>query len=593
MEQRGGNMKKLLIILFLSVFSLGLTSCDLFQQTTSLNITSSTTEAITALNSLTTEEITTQSKTTEGTTTEEITTQPTTQETTTEQTKTTQPTSATTPATFDLTILSVNDLHGYIQQDDYGYGGISNMAYLIDQIRDQSPLDDVVLIANGDMFQGTAISNMTEGRAVIEVMNMMDFDVMGIGNHEFDWGIDTILQYFDGNPDNGEADFPLLNANIYLNSDNSLLAVSGGNVFQYSIVERECVEVGIISYIGDIYNSIAYNQVQDYHFDLDIAGSVASIATALKESGVDVIVVNIHGGSGGGIESYIYNEQLAELKDSHGNYLVDVVINGHTHSYQTGTITRTNGTPLIGIQAGSYGNAFGEIVLTIDLADMSISDYSYQIVNTSSAGTNYDSDIETYIENTVASLGTTVLAESGETITSKSQFEPWTANVMIAATGADIGVSNHGGLRSDGNIIAGEDVTLAQLYEICPFDNTIWLIDMTYSEVMDFIANGSLYYEVADGVSLDDSQTYTVAVISYVYYWEQLDNVRSGNDIDTGLYLRDLLVKDIEAKDENGELFSPYSNPEASIGLQPFVVYTSTNQIIIPSKSTMDLTINN
>lgn len=574
-------MKKLLVILVLSVFSLVLTSCDFFQQTTSLKTTVSTTEVITSNNSSTTEEITTQPKTTEETTTEEITTQPTTQETTTEQKTTTQTTmqtsSVTTPATFDLTILSVNDLHGYIQQDDYGYGGISNMAYLIDQIRDQSPLDDVVLIANGDMFQGTAISNMTDGRAVIEVMNMMGFDVMGIGNHEFDWGIDTILQYFDGNPDNGEANFPLLNANIYLNSDNSLLAVSGGNVFQYTIVEREGVEVGIISYIGDIYNSIAYNQVQDYHFDLDIADSVASIATDLKESGVDVIVVNIHGGSGGGIESYIYNEQLAELKDSQGNYLVDVVINGHTHSYQTGTITRTNGTPLIGIQAGSYGNAFGEIVLTIDLADMSISDYSYQIVNTSSAGTNYDSDIETYIDNTVESLGTTILAESGETITSKSQLEPWTANVMIAATGADIGVSNDGGLRSDGNIIAGEDVTLAQLYEICPFDNTIWLIDMTYSEVMDFIANGSLYYEVADGVLLDDSQTYTVAVISYVYYWEQLDNVRSGNDIDTGLYLRDLLVKDIEAKDENGERFSPYSNPEASIGLQPFVVYTSSN----------------
>jgi hypothetical protein len=164
---------------------------------------------------------------------------------------------------------------------------------------------------------------------------------------------------------------------------------------------------------------------------------------------------------------------------------------------------------------------------------------------------------------------------------------------MIAATGADVGVSNDGGLRSDGNIIAGEDVTLAQLYEICPFDNPIWLIEMTYSEVMDFIANDSLYYEVADGVLLDNSQTYTVAVISYVYYWEQLDNVRSGNDVDTGLYLRDLLVKDIEAKTDNGESFSPYSNPEASIGLQPFVVYTSLNQIIMPSKFSMELTINN
>lgn len=77
---------------------------------------------------------------------------------------------------------------------------------------------------------------MTNGLAVIECMNMMNFDVMGIGNHEFDWEIDTILQYFDGNTENGEANFPLLNANIYLYSDDSLLTVFGGMYFNIPLL---------------------------------------------------------------------------------------------------------------------------------------------------------------------------------------------------------------------------------------------------------------------------------------------------------------------------------------------------------------------
>ena len=292
--------------------------------------------------------------------------------------------------TFELTILEVNDLHGYIEQDDDGTGGISNMAYLIEQIRNENQLDDVILIGNGDMFQGTAISNMTEGLSVIECMNYMDFDVMGIGNHEYDWGIDTILSYFDGNEANGEADFPLLNANIYLVADNSLLTISGGNVFEFTIIEREGVQVGIISYVGDICTSISGELTGDHYFDLDIAGSVQTIASDLKSSGVDFIVVNIHGGDASNIASYNYNVQLAQLTDTNGEYLVDIVINGHTHSYQTGSIARSNGTPLLLVQAGGKGNAFGEIVLTIDLDDMSIDDYEMNLVYTSSAGTNHD-----------------------------------------------------------------------------------------------------------------------------------------------------------------------------------------------------------
>lgn len=457
----------------------------------------------------------------------------------------------------DLTILTVNDLHGYILQDDDGTGGISNMAYLMDQIRAEN--NNVVLIGNGDMFQGTAVSNMTHGLAVIEVMNMMEFDAMGIGNHEFDWGIEEVLKYFDGDDTNGEADFPLLNANVYLVSDGSLLTIINGNMFEYTIVDKGNIQVGIISYVGDVYNSISQDKVADFYFDLEIATSVTSIATTLKSLGADIIVVNIHDADSG------FNSNIASLTDGNGDYLVDVVINGHAHSVNTTEISRSNGTPLLVVQAGANGNAFGQIDLTIELNTMTITNYSIDVVYVDSAGDDCDTEIEAYIDSVVAGLDNTVLAIAGETITSTSNLFEWSSNVMLAATNADVAFSNNGGIRSTGGIIEGTSVTVSQLYEISPFDNTIWLMELTKSEFESLMNTGSLYYEIADGVTLNSSDTYTIAVISYVYFWPQLDSLRSSDDINTNLYIRDLLITDITLKGENNELFSPISNSEASI----------------------------
>jgi 2',3'-cyclic-nucleotide 2'-phosphodiesterase (5'-nucleotidase family) len=468
---------------------------------------------------------------------------------------------------FKLTILTVNDLHGYIEQEEDGTGGISNMAYLFNQIRNENILDDVVLIANGDMFQGTAISNMTYGLSVLECMNAMGFDAMGIGNHEFDWGLDKILEYFDGDLTNGEANFPLLNANIYLLSDGSLLTVENGNVFQYRIIEKEGIKVGIISYIGDVYNSIIYTAVEPYEFDTNFANSVQQIANNLDSMGVDIIIVNIHDGNSSDIKSYYPNQQIAELKNSDGEYLVDLVINGHTHSYQTDMINRTGGNPLLLVQAGGKGNSFGKISFTIDMSTKEIVGQQISLVDVSTAGTNYDQSVQDIVDEYAEAMGSEALAVAGETVLYTSQLQSWVGNLMIAATGADIALSNDGGIRSTGNIVSGEDITIATLYEISPFDNTIILMELTYEEMEDIIYREPVFYVLADGVELNPGQTYTLAVISYVYGWDELQEDASTEDIDTGLIVRDLMIADVILKGEQGEAFSPISSPEASIGL--------------------------
>jgi 2',3'-cyclic-nucleotide 2'-phosphodiesterase (5'-nucleotidase family) len=470
--------------------------------------------------------------------------------------------------TLPLTILTVNDLHGHIEQESDGTNGLSNMAYLINEIRDENPLHDVILIANGDMLQGTSISNMTKGLAVLESMNAMGFDAMGIGNHEFDWEIATILDYFDNDDSNGEAHFPLLNANIHWQSDDSLLTVDNGKVFESIVVEREGVDVGIISYVGDVYSSIAYDKVDEFYFNLAIKDSVEEIAKELKNDGVEMIVVNIHGGNFD-IENYEYNRELALLKDQNGDYLVDLVINGHTHSYQKGMISRPNGVDMPVVQAGGNGNYFGAITLMIDMDSFEVTETALEIYDVRNAGKKYDATVETIIDRFADELGDEELAMAGETINQTSQLFDWTGNVMLAATGADIAISNKGGVRSTGGIAKNQAITMSQLYEVSPFDNTVWLFEASYQEIRYFLNNSSIFYTLANGIELKDGETYTIAIISYVYTnYDQMDYLRSNQDIDTNLFIRDLLVEDLRLRGAANVPFTPSKNSEASIGLR-------------------------
>lgn len=458
-----------------------------------------------------------------------------------------------------LTILSINDLHGYIEQDSNGKSGLSNMAYLINEIRDANSLNDVVLIANGDMFQGTAISNLKQGLSVINAMNLMGFDMMGIGNHEFDWGIETILQYFDNILENGEANFPLINSNIYERGTNQLLTVENGNVFDSIIINREGINIGIMSYIGDVYSSIQYDKVENYYFDLNFRTSIKNLGKKLKNQGADIIILNLHD-----YDDYIY-DNLAFITDDNGEYLLDAIIAGHTHSYVKQSIKRV-GDYLPVIQAASYGRAMGKIILKIDMDTKEVTESNLDIVYASDAGTNYDPEIEALIREYQEELQLDeALVYAGETVGKREDLYQWIGSVLLKSVDADIAISNTGGVRSTGNIINNKPVTIKHVFEVYPFDNEIYIITAKYRDIKSFLRNNNIFYSTKDGVTFKDNEYYRIAVISYVYYWDNLKNVRSSNDIKTDLILLHLLIEDLEMKGKNAETFKPIANPYASI----------------------------
>ena len=112
-----------------------------------------------------------------------------------------------TPDPTTLNIYYLNDLHGRILPDGSSMG-IANIANLILDAKDQDP-EHTIFLAGGDMLQGHVISNYYTGASVIDILNHMDLDAYVVGNHEFDWGIDQVLQYFDGTNEL-QAQYPFL-----------------------------------------------------------------------------------------------------------------------------------------------------------------------------------------------------------------------------------------------------------------------------------------------------------------------------------------------------------------------------------------------
>jgi 2',3'-cyclic-nucleotide 2'-phosphodiesterase (5'-nucleotidase family) len=422
-----------------------------------------------------------------------------------------------------LDIYYINDTHGALVQDGREIG-IDYLANLIKTRKTQSP-EQVLFLAGGDILQGTAISNHYEGRSTIELLNESLLDAFTIGNHEFDWGLDVIQRYADGDNTNGEADFPFLAANIHQTEDD---AIPDG--FEpYTILERGDRKIGIIGTIGfGLESSIAASRVAGYYFS-DPVDLVAQYATHLRTNlDVDVVIVMAH-------DSGNLNQAVSALT---GDARVDVIFNGHSHREYA---IDMNGIPVV--QSGSSLEYVGHVRLFFDVSGVdtyeavNLSRYSEVLLQT--ADVEASSLLQSFIDETDALFNTPIIT-SGEDYYS-SQLSDWLAHLMRVATGSDIAFHNYGGTRT--GIDQGQTITMGTLYEIWPFDNIIKTVELDGSILNILMARGMAYDSAY--TSFEPGTLYVVATNDYVF--DQPDNPFLGgtNPTNTGILLRDLVEEEL------------------------------------------------
>jgi 5'-nucleotidase len=260
--------------------------------------------------------------------------------------------SFTTAETKQITILHTNDVHSYIDPFPANHpknpnkGGVARRAAVIKMIREENP--NVLLVDAGDIFQGTPYFNYYGGELEFKLMNLMEYDVATIGNHDFDNGIDGLMTQLK------KADFEMVSANYDLKN-----TVLDGLVSPYTLKIVDGVKIGIFGLgialqgLVDVRNS----KETKYLDPVEIATDTARLLR--QEKKCDLVICLSHLG-------FNYPDDASKISDmllAQKTENIDLIIGGHTHTFLDKPVVVSNraGKKMLINQVGCYGLNLGRI----------------------------------------------------------------------------------------------------------------------------------------------------------------------------------------------------------------------------------------
>jgi 2',3'-cyclic-nucleotide 2'-phosphodiesterase / 3'-nucleotidase / 5'-nucleotidase len=462
-----------------------------------------------------------------------------------------------------ISLLSMNDFHGSLAGDAKNPGVAKIATYLAGE--NKANPNGTIILSAGDMFQGSADSNLLYGMPVLAAMNDLGFEAMAIGNHEFDWGLDKLRDL------SNTADFPFLAANIVEKGTGRTPDFAQ----KYIIVNRDGLDIGIIGLATpETLTKTKAENIAAYEF-IDSAQAVNALVPKVKNAGADIIVVLSHlGGSQDSKTKEITGEAAVFAKAVTG---VDAIITGHSHLTIAGTV---NNIPIV--QAYYNGRSVGHIDLVIDSSTNKVIENNVYVDNTVVSAPE-DTRVKGWFDfalSTIAPIKNEVVGKAAVTLAHNTKevqvtlLGQWTTDVMRKVAKADIAIQNGGGLRRD---IPAGDVTMGIMYELMPFDNTLFTFELTGKQVRAALEHGimpetfapgqfsgvTVKYDsskakgerivevrLLDGTLLDDNAMYKIVTNdfqagggdAYVMFKE------GKNPIDTSIPVRDVLVKEIRQK---------------------------------------------
>jgi len=427
---------------------------------------------------------------------------------------------------YYLPVFETTDIHGYIvdissgKEETYQYR-LGFIANLIDELREEG---DILLVDTGDCYQGNALSNKLQGQPIRAYTDIMDYDGICLGNHEFDWGLGTEIDhdatvgsYNLSDSIKGDSDVPVLCWNLYDTSTGEKVDFTR----DYVIVEKNAksldgkekkIKIAILGYINDYSSSINKNAFEGYEIHEEEIAEVEKKARELEESGeADVTVMTCH----------VCPEQMAPLVGE--NSVVDLIVCGHNHL--TGTGKFSNGVPYI--LGGCYGQSYATATIAVtEEGDVSIENQQYvyivddkeQLYDNEENRQNFDDavmDISHTTIDIVREKYPDVLEGLGYITTdlSRDRIEGsigediatnWAAQVRAEAVGAQVGITNSTGVRA--KILLQDDektrvILGSDIYNMFPFDNKIMEYSITYEQLLDLCNNTKINYYSYVGVS--------------------------------------------------------------------------------------------
>ncbi|MCR5184687.1 MAG: metallophosphoesterase [Bacilli bacterium] len=411
--------------------------------------------------------------------------------------------------TLSLDIYASNDFHGAVEYSSSSMGIELFGTYM----KMKGEEENTLLLDQGDTWQGSIYSNYNHGAMITEVMAAAHFDARTVGNHDFDWGIEPLK----ANTRRSYKGYtvPTLAANVYdYDFDNKI----EGNIQQSDIGVSSIIstlenglKVGVVGIIGQHQiTSITTTNVKDVCFKEHIS-IIKQEATSLREKGADIVIASCHTGQ----EDLMYNGLE--------NY-IDLALCGHTHQAQQGREGNLHYA-----QFGSYGEMIGKVHLDYNTKTKKVTNTQISEIYTNEVAT-YAKEIDADIANIVSTYNSECEAAASEVVATNADYFPTSdeaVNLMCKAIFDQCEIENQDVIFSYCNTArhylpqtySNRPWTYATLYQSFPFDNIVYIIDVTGSDIVrEVYRYNNVCFNPTFNYQIDPNETYRIACIDYLAY---------------------------------------------------------------------------
>ncbi|EOU9602956.1 bifunctional UDP-sugar hydrolase/5'-nucleotidase UshA [Cronobacter dublinensis] len=417
--------------------------------------------------------------------------------------------------TYNITILHTNDHHGHFWRNEYGEYGLAAQKTLVDSVRREVTAQggSVLLLSGGDINTGVPESDLQDAEPDFRGMNLIGYDAMAVGNHEFDNPLSVLRQQQKW------AKFPLLSANIYQKSTNERLFKP------WAIFKPQGIKIAVIGLTTDDTAKIGNPEFfTDIEFRKPADEAKLVIQELQQNEKPDVIIAATHMGHYDNGDHGSNAPGDVELARALPPGALTMIVGGHSQDpvcmasenkkqvdYVPGTPCapdRQNGTWIV--QAHEWGKYVGRADFQFRNGEMKLVRYQLIPINLKKKVTwdNGESERVLYTpqipENPqmlslltpfqkkgqaqlmvkIGSVNGRLEGDRNKVRFVQTSMGHLILNAQIARTGADFAVMSGGGIRDS---IEGGDITYKDVLKVQPFGNTLVYVDMTGKEVVEYL----------------------------------------------------------------------------------------------------------
>lgn len=461
-------------------------------------------------------------------------------------------------AAYNVDVYSFNDFHGSAIEYKKNVGAAKLVGLIKSYQAKENDRYDVIPVSGGDMYQGSAISNVLYGEPESIMAKAMGLECSALGNHEFDWTTDLIPQW---EKDGG---FEFVAANIIDKATGKIVDYAQ----PYKIVEKNGVKVAFIGIATpETADKVKAENVAGITFT-DPVEALEKYAPIAKAEGADVVIALTHCAAYQDSET---KEITGEAADIAASKTVDAVIAAHNHAFVAGTV---DGVPVV--EGGSNGRGLAGLTISLnDKKEVTGIIPSVQKFEGHESELPVDAEVAeemAKLQEKLAPMMNEVVTTLDEPLDHEGRYEGVTplgvtvAETMRQLAGTQIGLTNGGGIR---RTLEAGDVTVGDMYEILPFDNTLVTVNVTGAQLVKLLEHGincdgmgwgqfagiKVWYDAEtgkvtsvrlnDGTKIEDTKTYSVTINDFMltggdkYDFSEV----MGTAKDTGIIMRDAMAE--------------------------------------------------